>query len=52
METEEKKKRIFDVNCITCKHFFTCNGMAEEGQLCVLYEERGDSTWQAKECSR
>ena len=36
----EQKKRIFDVNCITCRRFFECNGKAHKDQLCVTYEER------------
>lgn len=51
MDTEEKPKRIFDVECISCKNFFECNGKNEKGQLCVLFEERGDSTWQSAGCS-
>lgn len=46
METEEKRKPIFDVECISCKHFFDCNGKDRKGQLCIRFEERGDSTWQ------
>ena len=38
----EQKKRIFDVNCITCRRFFECNGKAHKDQLCVMYEERKD----------
>ena len=43
---EEKKKPIFDVECISCKNFFECMGKEHKGQLCVRFEERGESTWQ------
>ena len=43
---EEQKKRIYDVECISCKNFFECDGKAKKGQLCVRFEERGDSKWQ------
>ena len=36
----EKKKFIFDFDCILCKHFFECNGKDKKGQLCIQYEER------------
>lgn len=47
MENEQKKP-LHDVECISCKHFFTCeHGKEYKGQLCVRFEERGDSTWQS-----
>lgn len=49
---EPKKKRIFDVGCISCKRFFECEGKERKGQLCVLFEERGDSKWQNVGCSQ
>lgn len=49
---EEPKKRIFDVDCISCKNFFECNGKDKKGQLCVMFEERGDSKWQKSNGSR
>ena len=49
---EPKKRAILDVECITCRHFFDCTGKNHKGQLCVRYEERGDSTWQNAECSQ
>lgn len=42
------KKRIFDVNCITCRRFFECNGKAHKDQLCVMYEERKDEDGRTK----
>lgn len=35
-------KRIFDVNCILCKRFWTCNGKASKEQLCVNFEKVED----------
>ena len=46
MSEEPKKRAILDVECITCKHFFDCQGKNYKGQLCIRYEERGDSKWQ------
>lgn len=43
---EQKQKAILDVECISCRHFFDCKGKEYKGQLCVKYEERGESTWQ------
>ena len=49
---EQKKKLIFDVECITCKHFFGCkHGKETFGRPCISFEERGDSKWQNAECS-
>ena len=48
---EEPKKRNFDVECISCRKFFECEGKDKKGQLCVMFEERGDSTWQNAGCS-
>lgn len=39
-EGKTDRKRIFDVNCITCRRFFECNGKSHKDQLCVNYEER------------
>lgn len=49
---EQKQKAILDVECISCRHFFDCKGKEYKGQLCVKYEERGDSKWQTSECSQ
>lgn len=49
---EQKKKAILDVECISCRHFFDCEGKEKKGQLCVRFEERGDSRWQNVECSQ
>jgi hypothetical protein len=42
---EQKKRAILDVECISCKHFFTCAGKEHKGQLCIRYEERGETKW-------
>lgn len=46
MENEQNKP-IHDVECISCKNFFTCkHGKEKFGRPCIRFEERGNSTWQ------
>ena len=43
---KEKNRAILDVECISCRHFYDCKGKEYKGQLCIRFEERGDSKWQ------